>query len=84
MADAQAGRSDDPRTAAILAFAIKMVKDRAQVSDADVAGLRAVGLNDEAIVEIIAHVALNLFTNYLNVALNVPVDFPGVRLRPAA
>ena len=84
MADAQAGLSEDPRTAVILAFAIKMVKDRAQVSDADVAALRAAGLNDEVIVEIIAHVALNLFTNYLNVALNVPVDFPGVRLRQAA
>jgi hypothetical protein len=29
-------------------------------------------------------VALNLFTNYLNVALDVPVDFPGVRLKRAA
>jgi len=27
-------------------------------------------------------VALNLFTNYINVALNVPVDFPGVKLNP--
>ena len=31
-----------------------------------------------------AHVALNLFTNYVNVALNVPVDFPKVTLRRAA
>ena len=40
-------------------------------------------MNDEQIVEIVAHVALNLFTNYVNVALAVPVDFPGVELRPA-
>ena len=84
MAEAQAGRSDDPRTAAVLAFAVKVVRDRAQISDADVASLREQGLDDEAIVEVIAHIALNLFTNYLNVALDVPVDFPGVRLRPAA
>jgi len=32
----------------------------------------------------VAHVALNLFTNYVNVALNVPVDFPQVKLRRAA
>src|SRR5690606_29453582 len=32
----------------------------------------------------LAHVALNLFTNYVNVALAVPVDFPPVRLRRAA
>ncbi|HBD39376.1 MAG TPA: carboxymuconolactone decarboxylase, partial [Cupriavidus sp.] len=24
--------------------------------------------------------ALNLFTNYVNVVFNVPVDFPGVKL----
>ena len=47
------------------------------------AHLRDQGVNDEQIVEIVAHVALNLFTNYVNVALGVPVDFPGVKLRPA-
>jgi hypothetical protein len=30
-------------------------------------------------VEILAHVALNLLTNYVNVALQVPVDFPAVK-----
>jgi hypothetical protein len=29
-------------------------------------------------------VALNLFTNYVNVAFAVPVDFPAVPLRRAA
>ena len=48
---------------------------------ADVQALRDQGVNDEQIVEIVAHVALNLFTNYVNVALAVPVDFPAVRLR---
>ena len=46
--------------------------------------LRTVGFGDEEIVEIVAHVALNLFTNYVNVALAVPVDFPSVKLRRAA
>jgi uncharacterized peroxidase-related enzyme len=84
MTEAQAGRSADPQTAAALTFALKVVENRANVSDADVAALRAVGFSDEAIVEILAHVALNLFTNYVNVALDVPVDFPGVKLRKAA
>lgn len=84
MAAAQSGVSDDPRTAAALAFALKVVEDRAHVSDADVARLRAAGFDDEAIVEILAHVALNLFTNYVNVAFDVPVDFPAVKLRRAA
>ena len=42
--------------------------------------LREVGFNDGQIVEILAHVALNLFTNYVNVAFAVPVDFPSVPL----
>lgn len=84
MTEAQAGRSADPRTAAALAFALKLVEERGAVEAADVAALRAAGFDDGGIVEIIAHVALNLFTNYVNVALDVPVDFPGVRLRAAA
>lgn len=80
MAEAQYGRSADPRTAAALAFAVKLVENRAAVDAADIAALREAGFDDEAIVEILAHVALNLFTNYVNVALDVPVDFPGVKL----
>lgn len=84
MADAQAGRSADPRTAAALTFALKVVENRAQVSDAEVQRLRDAGFDDSEIVEILAHVALNLFTNYVNVALDVPLDFPAVQLRKAA
>ena len=81
MAAAQIGESADPKTAAALRFALKVVNERAQVSDADVQSLRDAGFDDGAIVEILAHVALNLFTNYVNVAFAVPVDFPSVKLR---
>jgi uncharacterized peroxidase-related enzyme len=84
ISEAQAGRSEDPRTAAALTFALKAVEQRAQLDDADFDALRRAGFSDEAIVEIIAHVALNLFTNYVNVALRVPVDFPHVKLRKSA
>jgi len=67
----------------LLDFALKLVRQHGQVGDADVAALRAAGFNDEQIVEILAHVALNLFTNYVNVAFDVPVDFPRVQLRAA-
>ena len=81
MSAAQGGESDDPKTAAALHFALRVVEGRGQIDDADVVQLRNVGFNDEAIVEILAHVALNLFTNYVNVAFDVPVDFPKVALR---
>jgi len=81
MAAAQVGQSSDPATAAALAFALKVVENRAQIGDADVQALRDAGFDDELIVEILAHVALNLFTNYVNVAFDVPVDFPKIALR---
>jgi len=84
MSAAQAGRSADPKTAAALAFALKVVRNRAQLSNDDVSELRAAGFDDEHVVEILAHVALNIFTNYINVAFDVPVDFPKVALNPVA
>lgn len=81
MSAAQTGQSGDAKTATALAFALKVVERRAQITDADVARLREAGFGDEQIVEIIAHVALNLFTNYINVALDIPVDFPKVALQ---
>ena len=82
MAAAQLGMSADPKTAAALRFALKVVSERAQVSEADVAALREAGFTDEHVVEIMAHIALNVFTNYVNVAFNVEVDFPKVALQP--
>lgn len=84
MSAAQIGQSSDPKTAAALRFALKVVESRAQVKAEDVKALKLAGFDDEAVVEIMAHVALNLFTNYINVALDVPVDFPSVKLRTAA
>jgi uncharacterized peroxidase-related enzyme len=75
---AQQGEASDPRTAAALRFALALVNHRGQVSQADLLALREVGFDDEHIVEILAHVALNLFTNYVNVAFETPLDFPAV------
>jgi len=78
---AQLGESDDPRTAAALRFALKVVQQRAHIDDADVAALHEVGFGDEQVAELLAHVGLNVLTNYVNVALDVPVDFPAVALK---
>lgn len=84
MQEAQAGNSTDSKVHAALQFAVRLVEQRGQVGDADIRELRVAGYDDEQIVEIIAHVALNLFTNYVNIALAVPLDFPAVALRKAA
>lgn len=75
---AQNAHSDDPKTDALLQFVHTLVEMRGEVSESAVPKLREYGWSDEQIVETIAQVALNLFTNYINIALDVPVDFPEV------
>lgn len=78
LAAAQRAHSEDPRTRALLEFAAALVERRGDVDAQSVQTLRDHGWSDEQIVETIAQVALNLFTNYINIALDVPVDFPEV------
>jgi uncharacterized peroxidase-related enzyme len=74
--DNRRGISDKPRVAAALTFARKIVQTRGQVSDQDLAVLREHGFSEGEIAEIIANVALNVFTNYFNVAAGTEIDFP--------
>lgn len=55
-----------------------MTQKRGRVSDADLAEVRHAGYNDAEVSEIIANVALNIFTNYFNEAANTEIDFPKV------
>jgi AhpD family alkylhydroperoxidase len=73
---ARTAKSADPKTEAALLFAQKIVTDRGQVGDEDVAGLRAHGYTDGDIAEIVANTALNIFTNYFNHVGGTVVDFP--------
>lgn len=74
------GKSADAKVAAALAFARALVTKRGRVSQGDLEAVRAAGHGDDAIVEIIGHVALNIFTNYFNLAVGTEVDFPQVEL----
>ncbi len=73
------GRSGDAKLGAILRFARAVVVKRGGVSDADLAEARAAGLDDGRITEVIAAVAANIFTNYVNHVARAEVDFPLVR-----
>lgn len=63
---------------AIAALARKITLERGQLSDDDVASARAQGLSDAQIIEVIAIVALNTFTNYVNHIAATEIDFPVV------
>ncbi len=74
--DAIRARAADARTDAILKLARSIVVQRGELSDADFAHARAVGLSDGEIVETVANVALNIFENYMSHVARVPIDFP--------
>ena len=73
------GGSTDPKAEAAVRFAVELVEKRGHVADAAVNAVKMAGYDDAQIVEIVAHVALNTLTNYLNEALGTPIDFPVVR-----
>jgi len=78
------GASNDPKADAAVRFAAKIVRERGHVSDADVSAVKAAGYGDDEIVEIVARVALNTLTNYINEVAKTDIDFPKVELRKVA
>lgn len=80
----RAGTSSDGKAAAALAFAKALVDEMGQVTKAEFDAVRAAGHTDAEVVEIIAHVAMNVFTNLLGKATQIDIDFPKVELRQAA
>jgi uncharacterized peroxidase-related enzyme len=69
---------EDPRERAALTFARSIVRNRGKVTVQEIEDLRAVGYDDPAITEIVAVVALNIFTNYFNHVADPEIDFPRV------
>jgi uncharacterized peroxidase-related enzyme len=84
IAAARTGNSSNAKVQAALKFALKVVSKEGEVSATDIAAVKAAGYDDGAIAEIIAHVALNIFTNYFNKAAKVELDFPTVPLAETA
>jgi len=66
----------DRQTDAVIRFARSVVTNRGQVSDKDLASMRDAGFSDGDIAEVVAHVALNIFTNYFNLVADTDIDFP--------
>lgn len=76
--DSRRGESCDSKSRVALGFAQKLVKEHGHVTDNDLSKIRKVGFSEGAIAEVIANVALNLFTNYFNIVAEPRVDFPVV------
>ena len=81
---ARRGRSDDAKNDAALRFARIVIVNRGQVSEGDVKAVKDAGFSEGEIGEIVANVALNIFTNYFNEVAETEIDFPKVQVGIAA
>jgi uncharacterized peroxidase-related enzyme len=78
------GGSKDHQADAAVRFAANVVRERGHVSEDDVKAVKAAGYNDAQVIEIVLHVALNTWTNYINEVLKTDIDFPAVAAAKAA
>jgi uncharacterized peroxidase-related enzyme len=74
--DSRRGAAIDPRADALIRFARKVLDARGRVADADLDEFRAAGFDDGAVAEVVANVALHVFTNYFNLVGETDIDFP--------
>ena len=54
------------------------------MSEDDFRAVRLAGYDDAQVIEIVLHVALNTWTNYVNEVAKTDIDFPLVTSRKAA
>lgn len=84
MAANRNGGSYDVKADAAVRFAVRVAKSRGRVSDEDFRAVKSAGYDDAQIIEIVQHVALNTWTNYINTVAKTDIDFPVVTARRAA
>jgi uncharacterized peroxidase-related enzyme len=75
------GASNDIKADVAVRFAAKLTRERGKVGDADILAVQGAGYSNAEIVEIVAHVAFNSFTNTITTALKTDIDFPKVGAR---
>ena len=73
------GASNDPKADAAVRFAVKVARERGHIAEDDLRAVRLAGYDDAQIIEIVQHVALNTWTNYINEVAKTEIDFPVVR-----
>jgi uncharacterized peroxidase-related enzyme len=78
------GASNDPKADAAVRFAATVARARGHIDDADFAAVKAAGYSDAQVIEIVQHVALNVWTNFFNEVFQTEIDFPVVEVRKAA
>lgn len=80
----RAGGSNDSKADAAVRFGAKIARERGHVAEEDLRAVKLAGYSDAHVIEIVLHVALNTWTNYINEVAKTDIDFPVVTSRLAA
>jgi uncharacterized peroxidase-related enzyme len=80
ISEARQGKSKDTRIQSMLNFVTRVVENRGQISGEETMLLQEAGYTDTEMVEIIAHITFNIFTNYFNLITKPALDFPIIRM----
>ena len=80
LAATQKSQAEDPRSTAALQFVDVLLQRRGLIADEDFSRMKSHGWSDEEIGEIVAHVALNVFSNYYNHVAAPDLDFPAAAI----
>jgi len=70
----QKAMANDVKTQAMLHFVQAIVLQRGEISDRDFTAMRNTGFSDQEIIEVLANVVLNIFTNYFNLLAQTDLD----------
>lgn len=84
---ARKATADDRKTIVMLHFTQALVLQRGEMSDSDFSTMRIAGFSEAEIIEVLANVVLNIFTNYFNILARTDLDHSTLRateeLQPA-
>jgi len=74
--DFRKGKSADAKIQALLSLAESINANRGAITDGELEAARGAGLSEEEIMEALAIVICNIFTNSINALVKTEVDFP--------
>lgn len=74
--EARRGNATDEKAQALLQFVRQILDAKGHVPDADLDSIRSHGYGDAAIAEVVAHIGLNVLTNFFNSVAQTEIDFP--------
>jgi hypothetical protein len=70
--------SNDKHVAALRKLPNPIAENAGDVDKADITAARQAGVTEEEVGDLVANLALNILTNYVNVTARVDNDWPGV------